>query len=376
MVVGINLLFLIPGKVGGTETYSRELVKALAIDKSDNHYVVFVNKEASNWELPENSKILKVICPVAASNRLNRYLFEQFYFPFLLGSYKVEVLHSFGYVGPLITFCKHVVTIPDINFVGHGSSMPRRIRILLGFMVKATAICSNKIITISEFSRSEILKYLNVTKEKVRVIHLASFIDGNIAKSIVTYDRFETQRIRQKFNTGDNYLLAFSSLNAHKNIPALVLAYANIQKKTNCKLVLVGNILNTDLIHRLIDENKMQDFISVTGYVSDLEIANLLSGARLFIFPSFYEGFGLPLLEAQSVGTCVICSDRGSLPEIGSDSVEYFDPSSIENMSKNILQLLNTPIRIAELQKKGFENVKHFSWTRTATETLAVYQLL
>lgn len=162
-----------------------------------------------------------------------------------------------------------------------------------------------------------------------------------------------------------NYLLYVGNFYPHKNLKRLVLAFNKIIQETglNYSLVLVGG---------KVPDRKNK--IIITGYVDDNRLNNLYRGADLYVFPSLYEGFGLPVLEAMKRGVAVICSNTSCLPEILGDAAEYFDPLDIEDMAEKIKRILFDKSLKNELIEKGFERVKKYDWWKTAEETLSIYE--
>jgi hypothetical protein len=173
MRVGINLLYLLPGVVGGTETYARSLLRALAELDHENEYLVFLNSESADLDLNAGPNFAKVHTGLRASSRSLRYAWEQTIFPRKLSSYRLDVLHSLGYVGPFRPPCAHVLSIPDVNYHGQGDAMSLGRRALLSFFVERSARNATRLFTISEFSRGEIVRYLGIPAGRITVTHLA-----------------------------------------------------------------------------------------------------------------------------------------------------------------------------------------------------------
>ncbi len=163
MRIGINLLYLLPGVVGGTETYAAGLLQGLAAIVSDNEFVVFVNREAADWPLPPKSNFTRIVCPITGSSRAQRYYFEQIRLPLLLRRERIDLVHSLGYVGPVIGPCPSVLTIPDSNFVDVAQTIPPHRRIALSFVSRQAARTANEIITISEFLKGATLSDLEAS---------------------------------------------------------------------------------------------------------------------------------------------------------------------------------------------------------------------
>lgn len=359
MRIGLNLLYLLPGVVGGTETYAAGLLHGLAHIDKQNKYFVFVNREAAEWPLPEAANFTHVVCPVPAVSRVRRYFYEQVRLPGLLHAHGIELVHSLGYVAPLFPPCPSVVTVPDLNYRAFGHRMPLSKQLALAFFVKQSARRADHVITISDFARRQIISILGIKSDKITVTLLAPAAANAITRP----------EILRKYGIKPPYIVAFSSSSPHKNIPRFLQAFARAHADYHLphQLVLLG--------HRPANETTvpgMEDVV-LTGYVDESSKNALLKGAAMLVFPSTYEGFGLPVLEAQQAGIPVVCSTAASLPEVAGNAAIYFDPISVDEMAKAIGQVAqNSDLRQA-LKQKGFQNAAHFSWEQTARLTLLVY---
>lgn len=366
MKIGINLLYLLPGVVGGTETYAAGLLHGLAEIDQRNEYVVFVNCESESWPLPQAVNFTRVVCPVRAAGRASRYLFEQVRLPRLLAQYHIDVVHSLGYVGPLVTLCPSVVTIPDLNYITLKHAMPGVKRTALRFFSIQSAQRANHVITISDFSKGEICRTIKLNPGKVTVTHLGAMRSGASNSSE------NWGELIRRFLIREPYVVAFGGRTLNKNIPHLIRAFALVKDAFPHSLVLIGHIpSNVDLAN---ESKEIRDRITITGYVPAEHVLPLLSHADLFVLPSLYEGFGLPVLEAQQAAVAMACSTAGSLPEVGGDGALYFDPTSVEHIADTIRRCLADATLRSQLILKGRENLARFSWDNTARETLSVYQ--
>jgi glycosyltransferase involved in cell wall biosynthesis len=369
MRIGINLLYLIPDVVGGTETYASGLLHGLAkIDKEDE-FIVFVNIEGKNWPIPDASNFARVVCPVRAIRRSRRYFYEQVRFPRLLAKHKIDVVHSLGYVTPLMSRCPSVVSILDIvyDYPGAFSFFKKQV---LKLLVAASAKRAEHIITISEASCKQIVSRLHVRAEKVTVSLLA-------AKARKPNGEQEWAGLSSKLGIYDNYCLAFSSLSPSKNIPMLLKVFAQLRKelRKDVQLVLVGHQPSRgEPLRELTDSLGLNDSVVFTGYLSDDDLEQSLRHATVFVFPSLYEGFGIPILEAMAAGVPTACSRVASLPEVAGDAALFFDPISPDEMTRTLKYLLTNSNLRDELVVKGYKNLQRFSWTNTAAKTLQVYQ--
>ena len=367
MRIGLNLLYLIPGIVGGTETYASGLLHGLAHIDQENEYLVFVNRESANWPLPEASNFSRMLCPVSAVSRLRRFFFEQFVLPQWLKRHSVDIVHSLGYVSPLFPPCPAIVTVHDLNYRAFGNQMPMTRRVALEFFVNQSAVRAQRVVAVSEFSRHEIAQAFNLWIDRTVVTYEAPRFR---AWSAVAPDDFLVIRDRLKIRTP--YVIAFSSQSPNKNIPDLLQAFARAKTHYQLphQLVLVGHQPLNGTLPRIYND----DSVRFTGYLDDRTLQIVLHHAQMLVFPSFYEGFGLPVLEAMEEGVPVACSNTASLPEVAGDAAVFFDPYSMDDMAQKIAQVALSTTLQAELRRKGFQNLQRFSWEKTAYKTLQVYK--
>jgi glycosyltransferase involved in cell wall biosynthesis len=366
MRIGLNLLYLLPRVVGGTETYARGLLKGLADSDGRDDFVVFLNRDAEDWPLPEGKGFTRVVCDVRASSRGWRYLYEQTVLPRLAREYSLDVVHSLGYTCPLFISCKSVVTIHDMNYVAFGATFPILRRSALRWFVREGAQRADHIITVSGFSRDEIVRHLGVPVDKLTVIHEAPHPSRERLIEASSETLYGSLPLRKP------YWVAFSSESPNKNIPNLLRAIARVRSehRVRSQLVLIGHRPRGEEITAL----SADDDIVWTGYISDTDVAVIVSGAQLMIFPSFYEGFGLPVVEAMASGVPVACSHAASLPEVAGDAALYFDPAAPADMAEKIARLATDPQLQESMKKKGYANASRFSWQKTAECTIEVYR--
>lgn len=363
MRIGLNLLYLLPGQVGGTETYASELLNSLAKIESIDEYYIYVNNESKNFPLPNSPRFIRVACPVAATSRVKRYFFEQAILPLIAWKHKIQVLHSLGYVGPIITFQNHIITIHDANFVRLSSLMSRIKRWIYGTVIRCAARTCDHVITISEFSKKELTELLGVPEDKMSVIHHGTPLPPEPVEP----------RTSTKFPRP--YILTLGGGSRHKNIRAFTQAFARACGEFPHHLVIAGHLQDSfDGLPEVL-ALKESGRILITGFLSNQDLDEAFRQADLFVFPTLYEGFGFPILEAQMRGVPVLCSKTASLPEIGGSSVAYFDPSSIEDMTLALTNLLKHPKLLQELASLGEVNTQRFTWDQTAKLTAGLYKI-
>ncbi len=365
MRIGINLLYLLPKIVGGTETYASGLLGGLAEINKEDEFIIFVNVEAARWPIPYAPNMMRIVCPVRATSRAWRYYFEQVHLPGLLKKHNIDVVHSLGYVSPLLAPCPAIVTVPDLNFEALGSQMALSRRILLRMVVSMSVKRAKKVITISEFSRQQIMSKYKFRPEKTVVTHLATRSRDGLSMGL------ENGQTLRQFGITKPYMVAFSSQSPHKNIDRLVDAFVVAQKKYDLKhhLVLIGHAPPG------WPAKYMPPEVHATGWIEDPVVTSILIQAEMLVFPSVYEGFGLPVLEAMDIGTPVVCSRAASLPEVTGQAALLFDPLRVEDIAEKIATTASDPKLREELRQKGFENIHtRFSWDKTAEETMRVYR--
>jgi len=373
MRIGLNLLFLIPKEVGGTEIYSFSLIHALSEIDNDNDYFLIINQESRNLKFPPKNNFHILQCPIHAKNRWSRFLWEQFILPWQALILRLDLVHSLGYISPLILPCKSVATIHDLNYLWIPQSFTAFTRGVQGFFVKQTARHVDHIIVVSEFVKTHLIKYLGISKEKITVIHEAPKPRGKYS----TADK-EWSDIKAILGIQEPYLLALSSKSPHKNIARLIQAHAlNLTKtQSNWQLVIVGHLPdgNNDIEISIRDLRLDTKDVVFTGYLPDDQFSMVMSRADIFVMPSLYEGFGLPILESSEVGIPVASSSHGSLPEIAGKAALFFDPADTKQMADVILNLMQDKNLRKEIVQLGKENLQRFDWEAAASLTLSVYK--
>jgi len=253
---------------------------------------------------------------------------------------------------------KKMVTIHDVYHLAFYNTLSTSQKMYAKLLINQAVKRSDIILTVSNFSKKEILKYTH-THKQMHVVYNA------IDKSLVTNQSF----------TKENYILYVGNVKPHKNLVRALKAFEETRYK-NFTFKIVGqknNFITKDTeVEQLA--KKLGNRVEFTGYVKDSELVELYKKAKLFLFPTLYEGFGIPPLEAQACGTPVICSNIASLPEVGADSVLYCDPYDIEDITRKINLLIGDPILQQELINKGYENLKRFSWENSAKQIINIIE--
>ena len=284
---------------------------------------------------------------------------------------QLALIHDPTGVMPLfLTGSRRVATIHDVVPYIYPKTSTKLDKLIYHYWLPLAVRRLDAIITVSEQSKRDLIRYLPVKSEDIVVIPEAAGANYRLL------NRKEIKPILTRYNIDFPYILYVGSLESRKNLPRLLEAYARARQKVpQWKLVIVGaRKWKFTPIFETVQRLQLEPHVHFTGYVEEEDLPAVYNGADLFVFPSLYEGFGLPVLEAMSCGTPVITSDCSSLPEVAGKAALLIDPYDVEAMGEAIQEVLLNPTLAASLRVKGLARAKKFSWERTAQETIAVYE--
>jgi glycosyltransferase involved in cell wall biosynthesis len=372
MHIGIDA-HAIGARQAGNETYIGNLIKSLAEVDGDNRYTLYLaNAEAAaRWRaeftrqypnfvvrlLPPPTPLVRV--PVALELELRLR--------------PVDLLHV-QFTAPLFCPVPVIATIHDLAFEHMPETFTRRGSLQLKFTVRRTAKRAARIATVSEYSRQDLIRTYKLPPEKVVVTH--NGIGPIFSPQPASGD--EAQKLRHCFGIERDFILAVGSLQPRKNLVRLIRAYAKLRNRKdgfNHQLVIVGRKLW--LSNEIFAEAKRQEWardIILTGYVSDEDLPAFYRAARAFVYPSLFEGFGIPPLEAMACGTPVITSNTSSLPEVAGDAALLIDPYNEQDLANALISIVNDEKLRALLRERGFVQSKKFTWRNAAEKTLQLYR--
>ncbi|CAK8724833.1 Glycosyl transferase family 1 [Candidatus Electrothrix laxa] len=374
MRLGINTLFLVPGDVGGTEIYLRNTLTAMAeLLQSDDALVLFTNQENDSLlrgDFAEHPQVKFYKVPCRAALRPLRILVEQFLLPFIARKARVDVLWSPGYTAPAIRFSPQAVTVCDLQYKSYPEDMSRLERMTLDILVRTACIRCQAILTISEFSRQEVIKYGFAKADKAHTTLLG--VTDAFAHRAVSAD--DTEQTLHNLGACRPFLLCVAHTYPHKNVDKLVAAFSLIQDRIPHQLVLVGKGRRGEqaVKESLLNLNEPNRVIRLHG-LTEKELRVLYQEAAIFVLPSSYEGFGLPVVEAMMAGLPVVTVKAASLPEVGGEHAFYVDTPEPCLLAEKIMKVLTLPEQEREQRiDQGRQWTESFTWKRTATQTLGV----
>lgn len=356
-------------QLAGNETYAVNLIEALAEIDQTNQYTLYVTKRSAidqfegRWP---NFKVKQTL-PHTPLVRVPLAL------PAALRRHRVDLLHV-QYTAPPFLPCPLVATVHDLSFEHLPETFNRRSRAQLQLTVRSTARRAAQILTLSEFSRRDIIKTYSVDPERVFVTPAAA-----AAHFMPVTNETELRRVRTTYGIDRDYIFSLGSIQPRKNLIRLIEAYSalpELRQGLNLpQLVLAGKRgwLDRD-IFRAAEQSELRKDILFTGYVPESDLSALYSGSLCFVYPSYFEGFGLPALEAMQCGAPVIAGNRTSLPEVVDGAGLLVDPFDTKEIAQALARLIESPDYRADLRVKGLARAEAFNWKTTARLTLEAYR--
>jgi len=374
MRIGIDARFF--GPIGkGLGRYTQKLIENLekiSVKGDESHqYFIFLKSENFDEYKPKNPNFQKIKADY------HWYTFsEQIWFPWLLKKYKLDAVHFPHFNVPLLYFGKFVVTIHDLILINfptlRGSTLSPlfyKIKFLAYKIVIKHAIKkSSRILAVSNFTKKDILKnYSFVPPEKVIVTYEA-------CEDYCMLSPNKDKEILSRYAIKKPYIMYVGNAYPHKNLEKLIMAFKLIkQKKADLSLVFVGKVdYFYERLKNLVESESISDVLFV-GYAMDYELDTIFHNAAAYAFPSLYEGFGLPPLEAMAKGTPVASSDHPCMKEILGNSAHYFKGEDISDISRAIIDILEDENLRKKLISRGYERIKKYSWKNMARNTREVY---
>jgi len=355
----------------GVSNYIRHLVLGLAEVPPADQLLVYLPSAGPAGDLPAVSRLHARIGPALLRHPAARILWEHSVFPFLLWRDRVDLLHATMNVAPWWSPCPVVVTIHDLAYLRYPQVHPLGRRLYLGAFTRLTVRRAKAIVAVSQYTRREIGQFFRVPMERIHVIY-----EGYDAR-FRPLPHEEVEAFRKQRGLPPRYLLYLGNLEPRKNLSRLVQAYARISGREQVPLVLAGprGWGYADLF-RQVDRLGLSGRVAFPGFVPAEELPLWYNGAEAFVYPSLYEGFGLPPLEAMACGTPVLVSSASSLPEVVGEAGLQVPPEDVDALAEALQRLLDDAELRAALRQRGLEQAGRFSWARMAEETAGLYRQL
>lgn len=356
-LIMVDLLFF-TGKKGGMESYVREIYSRMPRENGGVRFIALASSELAagdtSW-FPGDV----IDSGISGENRVAWARGELFSVAGFAHRRRASVIHCPANLAPLYSRVPVIVTIHDLLPFRHPEYVPGAYSLILRTLIRLGARTARRVLTISEATRTDIRRYLHITRTPIDVIPLAG--ETRSADTIPAATRRSDQ------------LLAVGNRMPHKNFATLLAALALLPEPTRPHLVITGSH-GDDPLAPLVTELGLEEWVSLRGWLTPDELDALYADSTLFVFPTFFEGFGLPLLEAMAHGCPVLCSDIPVLHEVAGDAAVYVDSHDAARLADSITGLLSSPEALARLATTGLERAAEFTWNRTAQQTLVSFQ--
>lgn len=368
MRIGINGRFLI-AKRTGVQRAAYNLLKTLVRIDKENEYFIFTGESERGKKDWDHDNVTLIASPIKEGENIRNHFWEQFKLPLLAKKHQVDLLHSPANTAPFFFKGASVVHIHDLCFVVNPQWYSYSFRTLYNILIPKIARRAARVITCSNNSRNDLMQFCNLTADRVSLVYWA--VDDMFLRNIPG----ENPSPPSKELPFTDYILYVGSLEPRKNIKLLVEAYELFRKNNpnlNNKLVLIGGESPLFGEVRLKIKNYKDDVI-FKGFVDDKMLCEYYRHAAVVAYPSLYEGFGLPPLEAMASGTPVITSATSSLPEVTGDAALMVSPYDANQLADAIQKVITDKTLQATLVQKGYNQARKYNWYRVVRSTLAVY---
>ncbi len=371
MVIAVNTRLLQKGKLEGIGWFTRETLLRITRNHPD-HQFIFIFDRPYDEEFIFSDNIIPVVVPPATRHPVLWYWWFQVQVPRVLKKYKVDLfLSPDGYLS-LTTKVKQLAVIHDINFAHRPQDLPWITAKYYNYFFPKFSRKAKRLATVSYYSKEDIVRTYKLDPEKVDVVY------NGVNTLYTPTSEGEQIKTREKYTSGDPYFLYIGSLHPRKNICGLLRAYDAFRTTVEkpIKLVITGSgMFKTREIEKTYEGMRHKDGVIFTGRLSTEDLHQVLGAALSLTFVPYFEGFGIPVIEGMSAGIPVICSNTTSLPEVGGNAVLYSDPYEVSQIKDAMVRVAEDADLRNELIVKGREQLKKFSWDKTAEQLWGSIQI-
>ena len=371
MRIGIDAQ-LLGGCESGVEVCIRNLIRGLALADAENEYVIYTQRGIPPLDVGENSRV--TIRHTRWPNRFRpaRILWQQAALPHILSRDGIDLLHAPGYVMPRICPCPALVTVYDVIAIKFPELCKRTNALHYGLMLPRTLRRAARILAASERTRDDLVALLDADPERIEVVY-----PGVDEAFQPVEDPERLAEVRTRLGLPERFILFVGNIEPKKNLPTLIRAFALLKRHRRIphRLVIAGKKgWKCGDVFRAVRDEGLESEVIFPGYVPLENLPALYSMAELFAFPSLYEGFGLPPLEAMACGTPVVASNAGALPEVLGDAALQVDPLDVDALQKVIHKILTNQFLRRHLSEAGRKRAARFTWAENARKTIAAYE--
>jgi len=364
MLIGIDASRSVAQERTGTENYSLNLIRRLLALQSDHRYRLYFNRLPPSYNLQPTTFHLKIM-PFPRLWTHLRLSWEMARRP-------PDLLFVPAHVLPIVHPRRSVVTVHDLGYLYYPQAHRLLDRLYLDLSTRYNARAAAHLIADSSATKRDLIERYGAEPDKVTIVYPG--YDNTVFQPV--RDEKAIEAIKARYNIAGDYILFVGTLQPRKNLIRLIEAFSNLQSPiSNIQLIIAGKKgWLYEETFRQVEELGLEWKVVFTDYAPEGDLPALLSGASLFVFPSLYEGFGLPVLEAMACGTPVVCSNVSSLPEVAGEAAILVDPLDVEELATAMERVLGDEELRAELTERGFEQARRFSWEKCARQTLDVLE--
>lgn len=362
MQIVVNTRILLKDRLEGMGWFAYQTLKEITKNNPDVHFVFLFDRNF-NEEFIFSDNITPLILSPQARHPFLYYAWFQHSVKGLLNKMQPDLFLSPDGFLSLGAKCKQLPVIHDINFLHHPQDSKWLTAKYYNYYFPKFAKEATRIATVSEYSKHDIAKNYGINEEKIDVVY------NGINSFFKPLDEVSKQQTKQKYTAGKDYFINVGSLHPRKNIPNLIRAFSLFKKESNSdlKLVLAGpNYWGVSEVHKVISETNLKDDVIFTGRLADEELNLVLGSAFALTFVPYYEGFGIPLIEAMQTNVPIITSNVTSMPEIAGDAALLINPLEVVDIKNAMMQLLEKPELRADMILKGSSQKQKFSWEKSA----------
>lgn len=365
------------GEKAGVGHYTTHLVLEMVKYAREDELVLFFDDrtpgQATMAKLEKEPHVTVVRMPYGKYKQYLPLIYSHWLVPRVLNKYHLDVFHAPAYVSPLLYKGKTVVTIHDLAIYKHPEWFPKNQNFSTKVLVPRSIQQATRVIAVSNSTARTLHRTFDFALPQVHVVYEGATVQEHVSQDYM-------QQVRKKFSLSDEYILFVGTIEPRKNLKRLVKAFdkymdENAFRHKDFQLVIAGaKGWNYGPVVEAISLSKWSKHIVLTGYVSDDEKRALLQDCKFFVFPSLWEGFGLPVLEAAAFGVPVLTSKISSLPEVVGFGAQYIDPHNVTSIQQGIHELMLSQERRTQLAERAAKHAADFTWERTAHETYEVYK--
>ncbi len=371
--IGINIRF-IQTTISGIGKYVLELVKALAQKDAENKYYLYEYNHTKVIYPVEKENFSYVVPKFSTKVRSMRIFLEQFLFSWYIKKQELDVFHGPSFMLPVFKpkGTKCIITVHDLTFLRYPESFTFETKIYYKLFFKRSIDNADMIIADSEATKDDLMLYFHVPKNKIKVVYLG--VDKAFTQIV---DKSSVEEVQKKYTLPKKFFLFTGLLSPRKNIEGALRAFNSLRAdvyKDYHFVIVGGKGWLYESIFRFVQEHNLKERVHFTGYIDAADLPVLYTLAEALVFPSFYEGFGLPILEAMACGCPVITSNVSSMPEVAGDAALLIDPKNTQEIADAMEKMVSGKKLRKQLVEKGYEQAKKFTWEKTAEETLALYK--